>query len=57
MPLPQENDELVARLARMRKLLDELETEVDKSAQQIEACERLRRDIEATRVALRLPLL
>ena len=57
MPLPQENDELVARLARMRKLLDELETEVDKSAQQIEACERLRRDIEATRVALRLRLL
>ena len=39
----------------MRKLLDELEREVTKSAQQIKVCERLRRDIEATRVALKLP--
>jgi hypothetical protein len=44
--LPPDADELITRLARMKRLLDELEREVIKSAAQTDICERLRREIE-----------
>jgi len=53
--VPPDAAELITRLARMKRLLDELEREVSKSVHQTDMCDRLRREIEATRLALKLP--
>ena len=55
MTVPPEAQELLTRLARMKRLLAELESVASESVQQTEMCVRLRQEIDAARLSLKLP--
>ncbi len=50
---PSESEILTARLTRMKQLIDSLEQACSESADQHELFRKLKREMEATRAALR----